>query len=108
MARAYRSHGHRLVPFSTIRRRMDAADARFAAAARREASKRALGLGTEYFPFASVEIVRAASPDADELEAWDHWRAAQLEPVAEDDVLTSELEGTRCTMQSCGLCGRCC
>jgi hypothetical protein len=63
-------------------------------------------LRSESFPYASVAIVRAASPDADALEAWDAFRTAQLEPVDAPDVLVSELEGTRCGT-ACGFCGRC-
>jgi hypothetical protein len=101
---AYRARiGRRFVPTSTIRRRLDAQDARYA----RPTAARQLGLASESWPYASVEIVRVASPDADELDAWDAFRATQLEPVDEPDVLVSELEGTRCTMASCGGCGRC-
>ena len=54
-----------------------------------------------------VTLTRAYAAELLELEAWDAFRTAQLEP-ADDVEPVAELEGSRCTRQSCGFCGRCC
>jgi hypothetical protein len=53
-----------------------------------------------------VTLTRAYAAELLELEAWDAFRTEQLEPVVEPEVV-DELEGSRCSRQSCGGCGRC-